>query len=312
MRERLHQLALRTEWLRPWAPYFEEDYDWTGARNFLLSMFWLSIALVLALNGAAAFERGEMRLTAIYHTVALSLAAYVSVRLVPAMARGTPLKWLFYNLEYEFARGSAPYISAALIIGLAAVNTGNNLLFLVCSSLLAGLLLSAIVSRVVLTGIELKLELPDHIFARQPVLASLTLENLKMTLPSYSLLVSGDSGKNAKARQAKAKARDRHTTSEDRRVLRQPVYFPYIPRYRHSTQQVELVFPRRGRYQQGAFRVSSKFPFGLLLKTRQLPASSEVVVYPPVEPTEEFYEILPLISGEMESYYRGRGHDLYS
>ena len=37
-----------------------------------------------------------------------------------------------------------------------------------------------------------------------------------------------------------------------------------------------------------------------------------MVVYPPVQPTEEFYEILPLISGEMESYYKGRGHDLYS
>jgi uncharacterized protein (DUF58 family) len=31
-----------------------------------------------------------------------------------------------------------------------------------------------------------------------------------------------------------------------------------------------------------------------------------------VEPTEEFYEILPLIGGEMESFYRGRGHDLYA
>jgi uncharacterized protein (DUF58 family) len=38
----------------------------------------------------------------------------------------------------------------------------------------------------------------------------------------------------------------------------------------------------------------------------------EVVVYPRVLPTEEFYEILPMISGEIESYHRGRGHDLYS
>jgi len=35
-------------------------------------------------------------------------------------------------------------------------------------------------------------------------------------------------------------------------------------------------------------------------------------VYPRVDPTEEFYEILPLVSGELESYQRGRGHDLYS
>ncbi|MGH9679364.1 MAG: DUF58 domain-containing protein, partial [Candidatus Acidiferrales bacterium] len=37
----------------------------------------------------------------------------------------------------------------------------------------------------------------------------------------------------------------------------------------------------------------------------------EAVVYPPVEPTEEFFEILPLVSGELESYQRGRGNDLY-
>ena len=33
---------------------------------------------------------------------------------------------------------------------------------------------------------------------------------------------------------------------------------------------------------------------------------------PPIQPTEEFYEILPLVSGELESYQRGRGHDLYA
>ncbi|MBI3403992.1 MAG: DUF58 domain-containing protein [Acidobacteria bacterium] len=38
----------------------------------------------------------------------------------------------------------------------------------------------------------------------------------------------------------------------------------------------------------------------------------EIVVYPRVQPTEEFYEVLPMISGEIESFYRGRGHDLYS
>ena len=31
-----------------------------------------------------------------------------------------------------------------------------------------------------------------------------------------------------------------------------------------------------------------------------------------MKPTGEFYEILPLVSGELESYMRGRGHDLYA
>jgi uncharacterized protein (DUF58 family) len=38
----------------------------------------------------------------------------------------------------------------------------------------------------------------------------------------------------------------------------------------------------------------------------------EAIVYPRIEPTEEFYEVLPLLSGELESFRKGRGHDLYS
>jgi uncharacterized protein (DUF58 family) len=229
------------------------------------------------------------------------------------MARGTPLKWLFYQVDYKFTKEGVVYLTATFVIVLAALNTGNNLLFLVLAALLAGILVSGVVSRAVLTGVELKLDLPDHVFARQPVLASLTLENLKVTLPSFSLTVHGGADTNGAGRKAKARARAAKAAKDaHRRVLRQPVYFPYIPRNRHVTQQVELEFPRRGRYRQDVFQVSSKFPFGFLLKTRKLAASSEAVVYPPVEPTEEFYEILPLISGEMESFYRGRGHDLYS
>jgi uncharacterized protein (DUF58 family) len=78
------------------------------------------------------------------------------------------------------------------------------------------------------------------------------------------------------------------------------------------TQHVELTFPRRGRYTQEGFRVSTKFPFGLLLKAHEVTSKQEILVLPDVQPTEEFYEILPLIGGEMESFYKGRGHDLYA
>jgi uncharacterized protein (DUF58 family) len=34
-------------------------------------------------------------------------------------------------------------------------------------------------------------------------------------------------------------------------------------------------------------------------------------VYPSVQPTDELFEILPMITGEFEAFVRGRGHDLY-
>jgi uncharacterized protein (DUF58 family) len=72
------------------------------------------------------------------------------------------------------------------------------------------------------------------------------------------------------------------------------------------------VFPRRGIYRQDAFGIRTKFPFGFLEKTRRVDSQTELVVYPHVEPTEQFYEILPLLSGEMTSFYRGRGYELHS
>ncbi len=330
MREQLRQFVLRYPALKRAAPYFEPDYDWSGAKNFLLSIFLLSIAMVLALHGAALIDRGLWRWGALLHSSALIISFYVSVRLVPKMAATTPLRWLFYEINYKLTREGGVYITATFVIALAALNTGNNLLYIVLSSLLAGILVSGVVSRMVLTGIELSLELPEHIFAKRPVLASFTLNNRKLTLPSFSLLVSSPEAKNGK--KAKPVARSTPALSEAEgmhdagqplqmklaptasagKILNTPIYFPYIPRNRALTQQVELVFPRRGRYAQDAFSVSSKFPFGFLLKTRKLKAASEVVAYPPVQPTEEFYEILPLISGELESYFRGRGHDLYT
>jgi uncharacterized protein (DUF58 family) len=283
-----------------------QSHDWSGAKNFLLSLFLLGIALLLALNGAAALERGEKRLMIVCHVVALTLTGYVVVRRLPRLAENTPLRWLFYQVDYKVTREGTVYLAIILVMVLAALNTGNNLLFIILASLLAGILVSGVVSRMVLTGIELSLELPEHIFAGQPILASLTLHNRKNLLPSFSLTARGDPGEKRPATEGEG------LRCSGRSILAESVYFPYLPGGKSTCQQVELTFPRRGRYQQDVFHVSSKFPFGFLLKTRQVKTERQIVVYPPVEPTEEFYEILPLLSGELESYSRGRGHDLYS
>jgi uncharacterized protein (DUF58 family) len=47
------------------------------------------------------------------------------------------------------------------------------------------------------------------------------------------------------------------------------------------------------------------------MKTRTVALAREVVVYPPIDQTEQFFEVLPMITGEFETYVRGRGDDLY-
>ena len=96
------------------------------------------------------------------------------------------------------SRARASFTSASVfILILAAVNTGNNLLFMILACLLAGILISGVLSRAVLTGVELKFDLPEHIFAEQPVLAEVELRNEKQTWPSFSLRVVGEQEKSA-------------------------------------------------------------------------------------------------------------------
>ena len=285
----------------PNLPTFSRWWDATranlkspGARAFFLAMGLLTVGMLFSLYSAAAAQRGRLWEASIAAAAALAFSGWVAVKIVPQLARRTALRWLNYKITYKVTTEGNIYLLGIALIILAALNTGNNLLFLILAAMLAGILISGIASWIVLTGVELRLDLPEHIFAEQAAMAALELQNEKLTMPSFSLRVSGDEKK------------------VGGQILTRPVFFPYIPRQQSARQPVELLFPHRGVYRQDAFNISTRFPFGFLQKSRKVESSLEVVVYPRVSPTEEFYEVLPLISGEMESYYRGRGHDLYS
>jgi len=270
------------------------DRDKHGWRNFGVAMLVLSVALLIALFSAAVAQQGRVALAAISTVVALGLAAWVGITIVPKLARRTSLRWIIYQVDYRLTRVGIVYIGVVFALALAAVNTGNNLLWMLLSCAMAGLLISGALSRAVLRGIELKFDMPEHIFAEQPVVAELELRNEKQAWPSFSLRVVGANKKDAG------------------QILTRQVFFPYIPRQASARQKVELTFPHRGNYRQDAFGIRTRFPFGFFEKTRQVDSQLEIIVYPKVAPTDHFYEVLPLLSGEMASNFRGRGHELHS
>jgi uncharacterized protein (DUF58 family) len=270
--------------------------DRPGVRAFFLSISALAVALVLALYSGAAAELGRLRLATVSALIALLVAGWVAVTLVPILARRTPLRWLGYKMEYKVTREGWFYMVGIILISLAALNTGNNLLFLILASLIAIILMSGILSSITLSGVAMRLQLPEHIFAGQPIRASIELENEKLTLPSFSLRVEAVTAKNSPAAA----------------VLETPVYFPYLPKRGRVHQSVPITFPARGVYRQDAFRIVTRFPFGFLQKAHRVDLRAEALVYPSVEPTREFFEIMPGLQGAMESLAKGRGQDLYA
>jgi uncharacterized protein (DUF58 family) len=275
---------------------FWEKTDRPGVRAFFLAIAALSVAFVLALYSGAAARIGSLALASATAMSALVVAGWVGVTLVPVLARRTPLRWINYRMEYRLTKEGWIYIGGIVLVALAAINTGNNLLFLILSCLIASILMSGILSSLTVMGVELNLQLPEHIFAGQSVRGTVELKNEKQMLPSFSLRVEAVRKKNA----------------PPALLLGTPVYFPYLPRRESVKQPVPLLFRRRGLYRQEAFRIVTRFPFGFLQKARRLDLASEALVYPSVEATPEFLDVLPGIQGAMETLAKGRGHDLYA
>jgi len=220
--------------------------DRPGIRAFFLSMAALTVAMILALYSGAAARLGNVALASASALTALLVAAWVAVTLVPTLAKRTPLRWIGYRMEYRVTRQGWIYMILIILVALAALNTGNNLLFLILASLIASILMSGVLSSVTLAGIELRLQLPENIFAGQPVRARVELKNEKLTLPSFSLRVEGAAKKDAAVAA----------------LLETPVYFPYLPRQEAVAQSVPRI--TAGRENGGAKGIS-----GTLAVTRR-------------------------------------------
>src|SRR5438445_10055422 len=74
-------------------------------------------------------------------------------------------------------------------LGVAAVNTGNNLLYLLVSLLLALIIVSGMLSEQSMRGLELIAVDPEEIYAGHPALFGMTIANRKRWLTSYSITV---------------------------------------------------------------------------------------------------------------------------
>jgi len=188
------------------------------------------------------------------------------------------------------------YFTAVLLVGFSSFLTANNLLFLVFSAMLAILLVSGFLSRLMLSGLELELLLPEHVWARSSAPARVRLRNLKRITPSFSLELTGQQS----------------SLSNAPPILTAPVYFPIIPGRTTVEAPVDVTFPHRGRHKENVFLISTRFPFGFLRKSTTLALQRETVVYPALEPFPGAGQLLDqTASGEMEMAMRGMGQDFY-
>ncbi|MBI3473395.1 MAG: DUF58 domain-containing protein [Candidatus Solibacter usitatus] len=202
-------------------------------------------------------------------------------------------RWAGFLAHRGVTSGGALFSTAVVLVGMAAILSANNLLFLVLATMLSVLLVSGLVSRLGLAGLELDFALPEHVCARRTIAATLAVRNTKSWMPSFSVRVGGAAG------------------TEERPILDSEVYFPIIPGGATLEEPVDVHFARRGAYRQNSFLFTTRFPFGFREKGIRVALTREVVVYPSIDPQPGSEELLAGIAGDLEAHARGRGGDFY-
>lgn len=179
--------------------------------------------------------------------------------------------------ELRFTRDGKYFVGITLGIGFAAVNTGNNLLYLVLGMMLGLIITSGVLSELTLRDLSLSRVLPPRLYAGRPFLVGLSVTNRKRRVPSFSVSVE----------EAHAEA------GADRRC-----YFFKVAARATAHATYRHVFARRGKHQLDGIKLKTRFPFSLFEKGRFVGGDQEVVVYP---------ELVPLPTQELR--VRDRGHE---
>jgi len=170
----------------------------------------------------------------------------------PRTLRPTRAGWSFFALTFG--------------VGFAALNTGNNLLYLVLSLMLAFLVLSGVLSESALRGIAVRRRVPAELHDRAISRVGLEIENQQRHIPAFAVVVED---------------RVRERGGPERAAGR--VFALRIGPGERELRSYRFRPDGRGEIRFEGFQVYTRFPFGLFSKALRIESREAALVYPAVE-----------------------------
>src|SRR5256885_15976141 len=96
---------------------------------------------------------------------------------------------LYHYRSISLTSEGTRFVLLSFAVGIAAINTGNNLLYLLLAMMLSLIVMSGILSEQCLKQLRIRRRVPEHVFANCPTTAALSVTNRKPRLPTFSLRV---------------------------------------------------------------------------------------------------------------------------
>ncbi|MDX1566564.1 MAG: DUF58 domain-containing protein [Longimicrobiales bacterium] len=154
-----------------------------------------------------------------------------------------------------FTRGGLLFVIGAFGVGFAAMNTGNNLLFLILGAMLGSIVLSSWLSEQTIRDVEVRRQTPRAAVVGEPARIQYEVKNHKRWIPSLAMEIR-EAG------------------------LPTAAFLPRLDGGDTDVARSEHRFVRRGVYPLDVVTISTSFPFGLFRKERDVELPGELIVWP--------------------------------
>lgn len=285
-------------------------------RNAAVAVIVIIGGIGLSLVTLYAHQINNPQLAGIAAGISLIFVLLILIFVVPPLARNASREASQMNLPFEFTTGGAIMLVLMVVVGFSAWNTGNNLLFLVLSFLVATMIVGFFAGRISLKKLDVKMRFPETIFAGETTPILLSITNRKLLFPGFSVVV-----------EVRGSERERSIAADElyailpeflaKRFSRPPTirktldHLVFVPRNQTVESKTDHVFPNRGRFLIKDFELSTRFPFGFFRHRRRLPArETELIVFPAPAPFDDLLDDTPLDAGKLVANKRGLGQDL--
>jgi uncharacterized protein (DUF58 family) len=170
-------------------------------------------------------------------------------------------------------------ITFTIGLGFAAINTGNNLLYLVLGMLLSLIVVSGVLSELTLRDVVVERVFHHAIHAGRSTFMEYRLHNMKRRFSSFSVEVE-------------------EVFLDPDVAVQRPAYALVIRPGERRTATLRVTFQKRGAHESAGMRLATRYPFGFFRKWRFLRRPIEMVAFP------SLHDVVP-----PRLSYRAQGHE---
>jgi uncharacterized protein (DUF58 family) len=152
-------------------------------------------------------------------------------------------------------RAGTVYIVISIFLGVVAINSANNLLYLVTAVVLGYMLASGLAGRSNIRNAQVSVSFPDEIYAQVPCVAAVQITNKSRFVPLFLIEVA----------------------LEERGGR---VFFPVVQPGKSESLSFFTTFPSRGRHSVENIELSSVYPFNFFVRYWPVDFETSVTVFP--------------------------------